>query len=245
MFKKTVFLIILFLFIVTNVYAQTNNVVKIITNPNLKSTLVIDKKSIKELQILSKEYDNIRKAEKFNKDFYAKLTSFINKNSHSYSALSALILVSGMCFLDETSYIYSKSGQDILKFIVSKYPKSLQGKLALYTIISTKTNEGNFEESLKMLNDNKKTILSIKSDKYYASYNQELNFEDKPEDIEPNYYFLLGLNYFNLKQNSKSVEQLNKVVKLYPKSEVCIHAQRLLNTIKIKENIDKSPNNSW
>jgi len=227
---KIFFLLISFLLIFNNKLLYATDTCEINTSPVLNPKLIFDKNSSDTLRNLSQEYLNVYKKQSFDKKFYYKIKSYINLNKHSYSSLSALLMLVSMCFLENDEAKYSEYGRKIIDFIISKYPETVQGKISLILLAQTQSEEGNDNEAFKILHDNYEIILSAEKDPYYNSYLYELNFENN-DPISAEYIFLLGNIYFHLNKDENAIIEFNKIIDYFPNSTLSTASKRVIKAI--------------
>jgi len=200
------------------------------TSPVLNSKLIYDKDSSTTLRSLSNEYINIFNKQAFDKNFCYKINSFINSNKHSYSSLSALMILTSMCFLENDDQLYSQYGKKIIEFITTKHSKTAQGKAMILLKAQIQSDEGLKKEALKLLQENYEVILSLENDETYYNYRYEMNFENH-DPIIAEYYFLISKIYFSLNNDDEAIKGYNKLIKLYPNSDAASNAKRALKAI--------------
>lgn len=230
MLKIKICLIIMFLLFNNNLLLAMETC-EVNTNPVLSSKLVYDKTSSDMLRNLSNEYLKIYNKQSFDKNFYQKINSFIDSNKHSYSSLSALLMLTSMCFLENDEALYSEYGKKIIEYILAKYPTTVQGKIVLLLKAQVQSEEGFRKEALKLLQDNYEVILSVEKDETYKNYTYELNFENH-DPITAEYLFLLANISFFLNKDDEAIKGFNMLIKLYPNSDAAGNAKRALKAIE-------------
>ncbi len=225
-----IFFLITFLIIFSNKLLYATDRSEINTIPVLNPKLIFDKNSSDTLRNLSQEYLNVYKKQSFDKNFHNKINVYIDLNKHSYTSLSALLMLTSMCFLENNEVKYSEYGEKIINFIISKYPKTVQGKISLILLAQTQSEEGNDNEAFKILHDNYEIILSAEKDPYYNNYLYELNFENN-DSIAAEYFFLLGNIYFHLNKDENAIIEFNKIIDHYPNSTLSTASKRVIKAI--------------
>jgi len=187
-------------------------------SPKLIKTLEYHKEVSDKLKNILTEYGNVLLNETFDKSFYNKINSFIKENPNSSSSLSALLLIFSMCRLENDEYFYIEQGKQILDFIIKNYSQTPQGKMAMLYKGEIKREFDNPDETLKYLKDNYEVILSVEKDINYKNCLYELNMETS-DPIAAEYLFLLGNVLFKANRNEEAIQELKKIIELYPNSE--------------------------
>lgn len=228
---KIFFLIITLLIIFNYNFLFAIDTCEINTSPILNPKLIFDKNSSEILRNLSQEYSIVYSKQSFDKNFYHKINSYIDLNKHSYSSLSALIILASMCFLENDETKYSEYGKKIIDFIISKYPTTIQGRAMLLLKAQIQADEGYRTEALKLLQDNYEVVLSIEKDMAYPNYLYELNFENH-DPIIAEYFFLLANTHYYLSEENEAINFFNTLIKAYPNSEAASNSKRVLKAIK-------------
>lgn len=218
---------------VFSTYAQ-DRTVEINVTSLIPNKVIYDQNAHNELCKLYEETKKALKTDSFNNDLYFKLNSFINKYKDTNSCLSALIIISSMCFLDETGCIYYSSGQKILENIIEKYPDTVQGKISVISNAVLKSRLKNYNDAIQILEKNYEVILSIENDKYFSNFLDEAPVFDNEKNVKipAEYYFALAYIYIDLNNTPKATETLNKIMKLYPGSKEADRAQLVMSNIK-------------
>lgn len=230
-----IFLILLTLFIFSHfvkvVYSSETISIQI-TSFIQNKELIVSEDAIKELSDLSTEYkEKIHPTNTFNKEFYQKMESFVKKYKNTYSAISALYITAGMCFLENTEKIYTNDGMKIIDFIINNFPSSsFHYKQAIFYKATYEESQQNYENSFKILKDNYEVIISREDDKYWASFLKELNHNKfKPTDGYAQYYYYMAKLCFNLAMFDKGKEYCELILKNFPNSNYKKMADELLN----------------
>jgi outer membrane protein assembly factor BamD (BamD/ComL family) len=199
----------------------------------LNKTLKYDETASKKITEISNEYIlKIRTNNQFSPELYKKIEDFTKQHNDSYAALSALLLTTSMCFLEETYDKYSQSGVKILDHIINNYPQTVHCKYAIYSKVIIKKEEGNTEDALKLLQENYEVILSMDHDPNYLRMMAELGNPNITEKFASSYFLLLGLLYFDAGNIVESSSIMQKIIKNYPNSNACKDAISIQKAIQ-------------
>lgn len=235
--NKTSMIIIVILLSIYSLFIFSSNAqdgtVEINVTSLIPNKVVYNQNAHVELCKLYEETKKALKSDSFNNDLYFKLNSFIKKYKDTSSCLSALIIISSMCFLDETGNIYYNSGKKILENIIEKYPDTIQGKISVISNAMLNSRLKNYNDAIQMLEKNYEVILSIETDKYLSYFLDEAPVFDSEKNVKipAEYYFALAYSYIDLNETQKATETLKKIIKLYPNSKESDKAQLVINNM--------------
>lgn len=222
--------VLLIYFTSLDVKAQT---VEINITNLLNQTLKYDDNASKKITEIATEYIlKVRDSNQFNPELYKKIENFTKQHYDSYAALSALLITTAMCFLEDTYDIYYPSGIQILEYIIKHYPKTVQCKYAIYSKAIIKKEEGNTEEALKILQENYEVIISMDQDPNFLRMMAELGNKNITEKFASSYFLLLGVVYFDMGNTIEATNIMQKIIKDYPNSNACKDAIRIEKTIQ-------------
>ncbi len=197
---------------------------------NINKKLTFDEKSSSELKCLNSEFKKIIEEDQgFAIDFHLKLNKFINNNKHSLSSLTALYMMSITFSLPETDVSYKKYNDQILQFIISNYPDSVQSAASKLALSMKKNDSGNYNEALSILKDNYENILKASNDKYLQNFLDELGINN---NIIASYFSALAEIYCSTKNYNKSIEYYQTIIDSFPNSKESKHARLKIETLK-------------
>jgi len=234
---KNLILLIIFVNIIfaNNCWAITT---EITVNYNLTLPLINDQIAINEIKTISSEYNKLisdSNNDSFNDELYNKLDLFIKNHKKSQSSLTALYMISGMCFFKDTANIYQQKGFEMLDYLINNYPNYVQGKISIIVKAISLENQGQRKEAIKLLEDKYEVILSIERDPYHNNFLEELHLNGTDNEFAGAMYYML-LSEFSLKsgEKTKAIDKLEQIVKLYPQTRWAKEAQEKLKQLESK-----------
>ena len=227
---KRKFLLFFLIAILINIPLVSFASEEIFISYNINKKLTFDEKSSLELKNLNSEFKKIvEENQGFISDFHLKLNKFINNNKHSLSALTALYMMSITFSLPETNVSYKKYNEQILQFIISNYPDSIQATVSKLALSMKENDNGHYNEALKILKDNYENILKASNDKYLQNFLDELGINN---NITASYFSALAEIYYSMKNYNKATEYYQTIIDSFPNSKESKHAKLKIEAIK-------------